>query len=54
MALRDEMTDAERVIVASGHCEHCGDYVEPVAKKRHGAFCVLVVEMAARREGEEG
>lgn len=45
------LTDAEQAVVARGHCEHCGDYVEPAAKKRHRAFCALVVEMVARRDG---
>lgn len=44
------LTNTERAIVARGHCERCGDYVEPAAKKRHGAFCGLVAKMIAQRE----
>lgn len=53
LTLRDEMTDAERAVVAKGHCEYCGDYVDPKAKRRHRGLCAFAQALAKQREREE-
>lgn len=52
MILRDDMTNAERAIVAKGHCEHCGDYIDPKAKRLHRALCTFAQVLAAQRDDD--
>lgn len=54
MTLRDEMTDAERVVVARGHCEYCQDYIEPAARERHRKLCAFTQELERCYASEKG